>query len=263
MTVEKKIMERNRKQQCVLCVLLWLFSSLQCTIGSNRGMHSFGIDHQTHHPIIQESSEDTKPEISMGTTLVAVKYRSGVIVAADSRTSVSGYVSNRFAQKITPITSHCVVLRSGSAADTQYLAKETRYKVMERQHILGIVPSISNIAHYLRFLVYSKNFESTSASYSASLLVAGFDSDSVRPRIYSVTTSGALLEEDSFAASGSGSAYVLGYLDETLREGKELDLEEAEAICRRAIELAIYRDGSSGGVVRLVVIDANGTREIQ
>ena len=42
-------------------------------------------------------------EIDMGTTLVALKFKHGVIVGADTQTSASTYVSNRFAQKISPI----------------------------------------------------------------------------------------------------------------------------------------------------------------
>ena len=40
-------------------------------------------------------------EVSMGTTILAYRYKDGVIVAADTRTSVSGYVNNRFAAKVT------------------------------------------------------------------------------------------------------------------------------------------------------------------
>ena len=36
-------------------------------------------------------------EVSMGTTILAVRYKDGVVVGADTRTSVSGYVSNRYA----------------------------------------------------------------------------------------------------------------------------------------------------------------------
>ena len=36
-------------------------------------------------------------EVSMGTTILAVRYKDGVGVGADTRTSVSGYVSNRYA----------------------------------------------------------------------------------------------------------------------------------------------------------------------
>ena len=36
-------------------------------------------------------------EVSMGTTILAIRYKDGVVVGADTRTSVSGYVSNRYA----------------------------------------------------------------------------------------------------------------------------------------------------------------------
>jgi len=40
-------------------------------------------------------------EVSMGTTILAVRYNGGVVAGADTRTSVSGYVSNRYAAKLT------------------------------------------------------------------------------------------------------------------------------------------------------------------
>ena len=67
-------------------------------------------------------------EVNLGTTLVALKFDDGVVVGADSRTSVSGYVSNKFARKINVIVNDkdisCAVCRSGSAADTQWLCHE-------------------------------------------------------------------------------------------------------------------------------------------
>lgn len=55
----------------------------------------------------------------MGTTLIAVQFKGGVAIAADSRSAMGTYVSNRVANKITQITDYIYCCRAGSAADTQ------------------------------------------------------------------------------------------------------------------------------------------------
>ena len=63
----------------------------------------------------------------------------------------------------------------------------------------------------------------------------------------------AVGEEKGWAVDGSGSTYIWGYLDAHWKAG--MTREEAEALCVEALALAMARDGSSGGVVRLVTVD--------
>jgi 20S proteasome subunit beta 1 len=191
--------------------------------------------------------------IDMGTTLVAIKYKDGVVVAADSRTSVSGYVSNRFAHKIAPVTDHCVVLRSGSAADTQQIAEDARLTFLHRRYRYGMIPTVSQVAHWIRSVVYD-------GAGTVSLMVAGYDDNSHSAHIYSISPSGSLIEEDLFGVSGSGSTYILGYLDDRVLADRPLDEDEVVELCKRAVELAVSRDGSSGGQVGIVVINAKGKK---
>jgi len=56
--------------------------------------------------------------------------------------------------------------------------------------------------------------------------------------------------------SGSGSGFIYGYCDANFRSG--MSFEEAKAFCIRAVSLAMRRDGSSGGAIRLVKITEKG-----
>ena len=67
--------------------------------------------------------------MSTGTTLVAVEFADGVVLGADSRTSMGTYVANRVTDKLTPISSNIMACRSGSAADTQAVTDIVRYKI--------------------------------------------------------------------------------------------------------------------------------------
>lgn len=240
--------------------------------------------------------------ISMGTTILALRYKNGVIVAADTRSSVSGYVSNRFATKITFLLdpehdsylpsasaqtqtqtqddassfdnrgSTCCVCRSGSAADTQHVAEKTREQLLARQILAGSIhskPTVTHAAHVIRTTVWNN------PDLSCSLICAGYDHGLKRGIIYSITPGGTMMEEPIWAAGGSGSTYILGHLDRNypmddyFTAGKPNHetvefMEEREAVqfVKKAIQLAMSRDGSSGGFIRLYVIDQYGKREM-
>ena len=51
-------------------------------------------------------------EVSTGTTLVAVEFDGGVVLGADTRTSMGTLVTNRVTDKLTPISSHVMACRS-------------------------------------------------------------------------------------------------------------------------------------------------------
>lgn len=73
--------------------------------------------------------------------------------------------------------------------------------------------------------------------------------------MYSIPLGGSL-HKQAYAIGGSGSTYIYGFCDAHWREG----MEEAEAVdfVKRALQEAIKWDGSSGGVIRMVVLTAQG-----
>jgi hypothetical protein len=62
------------------------------------------------------------PAPHTGTTIVACRFKGGVVLGADSRVSTGTYISNRASNKIAPLSDHVYLLRSGSAADTQVIS---------------------------------------------------------------------------------------------------------------------------------------------
>jgi 20S proteasome alpha/beta subunit len=50
-------------------------------------------------PVSPDVSQELAP-VSMGTTILAVSYKGGVILGADSRTSTGSYIANRVADKV-------------------------------------------------------------------------------------------------------------------------------------------------------------------
>lgn len=65
--------------------------------------------------------------------------------------------------------------------------------------------------------------------------------------------------KQKFAIGGSGSSYIYGLMDSLYREN--MTKEECKEFCKKCISHAMARDGSSGGVIRLVVIDKDGVEK--
>jgi len=89
---------------------------------------------------------------------------------------------------------------------------------------------------------------------SAGLIIAGWD-ERHGGQVYSIPLGGSL-HKQSYAIGGSGSTYIYGYCDANWKEG----MEEQEAVnfVKGALQEAIKWDGSSGGVIRMVVLTAKG-----
>jgi 20S proteasome subunit beta 1 len=160
-----------------------------------------------------------------------------------------------------PEASTCVICRSGSAADTQHLASIIRSDLVSRQILYRIKGTVTHVASLLW------NLLSDDSSLSASLICAGYDHELARGVIYSIAPGGTVFEERMWAAGGSGSTYILGYLDTHLPKNQDDNYEkliesedEALDIVYNALCLAMDRDGSSGGFVRMYVIDRFGRR---
>ena len=74
-------------------------------------------------------------------------------------------------------------------------------------------------------------------------------------QVFSVNLGGALVERE-FTMGGSGSGFIYGYCDANFKQN--MSLEEAKQFAVTAVSLAMSRDGSSGGAIRLAVINKDG-----
>jgi len=220
---------------------------------------------------------------------MAVAYEGGVVMGADSRTSTGApavqlqtrrcsssrrrlrpsfcvrgifpssrpaagsYVANRVSDKITAIHDRIYVCRSGSAADTQAISDYVRRFISEHAIDKGTPPTIAATAKLFRTLCYNNKDR-----LLAGIIIAGV-SDAEGGVLYEVPLGGACVKQP-FSIGGSGSSYIYGYVDSAYKPG--MSKEECQELVRTAISHAMARDGSSGGVIRMVTIEKDSvTRE--
>ena len=188
-------------------------------------------------------------EISTGTTILALPFEGGVVVCADSRTSTGTYVANRVSDKLVQLSDQIYCCRSGSAADTQALTDYVHYFLSQWSLQTGRQPTVKTAAHLMRRLIYQNKDQ-----LMAGVIIAGWDPIH-GGSVYTVTLGGTCLQLP-FATGGSGSVFIAGLLDAEF--STNMGQEEARALAKKACSHAMCRDGSSGGVIRTVVITSEG-----
>ncbi|KAK2195544.1 bifunctional Proteasome beta-type subunit [Babesia duncani] len=227
-------------------------------------------------------------EVRMGTTIIAMKYGDGVILAADSRTSSGPVVVNRVARKITRILPNVFMLRSGSAADTQNISAIIRYHAQAlRQQLRTPVKDNSVESEDMQVdeneaspsgQVWSGNYDCSVRGppirslakvthnivheyrdhLTCGIILGGFDFEN-GPEIYNVAIGGTLVPIKDFIAGGSGSGYITAFLKDRYREN--MSLSDCLGLLKRAIEYAIECDNSSGGLMRAVCVSDGIVKE--
>jgi 20S proteasome subunit beta 1 len=91
---------------------------------------------------------------------------------------------------------------------------------------------------------------------SAGIIIAGYDKRN-GGQVYQIPLGGSL-HKGPYAIAGSGSSYIYGFCDANWHE--DMTEEQGVRFVKEALREAIKWDGSSGGVIRMVVLTARGAQ---
>ena len=151
--------------------------------------------------------------------------------------------------KLTYISDRIYCCRSGSAADTQAVADVVSYQVNLASVISGKPPTVKGAAATFQNILYTNR-----DGLMAGIICAGWD-ERDGGSVYTLPLGGMCVRQP-FAMGGSGSTYLFGHVDATFKPG--MTKEECFKWVAGCVTLAIERDGSSGGCVRLAAITRDG-----
>jgi len=192
-----------------------------------------------------------KGEVNLGTSIMAINFKDGVILGADSRTTTGAYIANRVTDKLTQISDTIWCCRSGSAADTQAVADIVQYYLNTYSITNNTQPTTQTAASIFQEICYNNK-----DSLSAGIIIAGYDPLN-GGQVYSIPLGGSL-HKQTYAIAGSGSTYIYGYCDANWKE--DMTEEEGIEFVKGSLKEAIKWDGSSGGVIRMVVLTGKGAQ---
>lgn len=192
-------------------------------------------------------------KFAKGTTTLAFKFNEGIIVSVDSRSTMGNYIASQTVKKVIEINPFLLGTMAGGAADCSFWERN-----------LGMQCRMFELRNKKRISVASasKLLANTMNSYrgyglSMGTMITGWDETG--PQLYYVDNDGTRLKGNIFAV-GSGSTYAYGVLDTFYR--KDLSIEEAIDLGKRAIYHATHRDAMSGGTNNLYHVTKEGWTKI-
>lgn len=182
--------------------------------------------------------------IRHGTTIVALRYSNGVIMAGDRRATTGNIIAQRDIQKVFPADEFSVIGIAGTAGLAIELVRLFQVELEHYEKIEGVTLSVDGKANRLSSLLRS-NLGLALQGLAVVPLLAGFDLHHKFGRIFSYDVTGGRYEEHDFYAVGSGSHFARG----SLKKLFSLEHNEPDAV-RAAVESlydAADDDSATGG----------------
>ena len=187
-----------------------------------------------------------------GATVVGIAYDNGVLLGADNRVTLGGFIISKTGKKTFKVTDRVGAACAGMIADMQILIKELQSYVKIRELETRKKMAPNSVAKLLSVIMFERRY----FPFITQVMLGGV-SDS-KPSIYVLDPLGSVIPDD-YAAVGSGAEIAIGVVENGYVEG--MTEAQAKELGVKAIRAAIKRDVSSGDGVDLVYITKDGLRE--
>ncbi|HEY8215764.1 MAG TPA: proteasome subunit beta [Acidimicrobiia bacterium] len=202
------------------------------------------------------------PEIRHGTTVVAIRYAGGVVLAGDRRATAGFTIASRRIEKVFPADDTSGVAIAGAAGPAVEMVRLFQTQLEHYEKIEGEGLSLEGKANQLALLVRT-NLPAAMQGFIVVPLFAGYDARRARGRVFSFDVTGGKYEELDFQANGSGGVHARNWIKAQWTERIERDA--CVDLALRALFAAADEDAATGGpdLVRRIfptvaTIDATG-----
>jgi len=204
--------------------------------------------------------------ITHGTTIVALRFAEGVIMAGDRRATAGSSIAHRAMDKVHPADRWSGVAIAGAAGFALEMVKAFQLELEHYEKLSGNVLSLEGKANMLASMV-RQNLAMAMQGMVVVPLFAGFDTRRRTGRIFTYDATGGRYEETDFHADGSGGRDART----TIKLGWTEDMERAAGIelAVQGLYEAADEDSATGGpdAVRgiyptVATITASGYQEV-
>ena len=201
------------------------------------------------------------------TTVLAARYRDGVVMMGD-RQATEGYsVAHRRMQKVFPTDNFSVVAISGTAGLAVEMVRLFQTELEHYEKIEGSRLSLDGKATYLARMV-RQQLPLAFQGLVVVPLFAGYDELEKEGRLFTFDAVGGRYEEHDFGATGSGSREAKSYLRN--RYGGDLEEADALSLVMEALVAAAEQDVATAGpdprreiYPTVVTVTADGYTELE
>ncbi|HEU4684670.1 MAG TPA: proteasome subunit beta [Nitrospira sp.] len=192
-----------------------------------------------------ESPRHTAPvTVPQATTVLALKYQNGVIIAGDRRATEGFQIADRRIEKVFKIDDYSAMAIAGAAGPCVEMAKLFQTELEHYEKLEGVQLSCEGKANKLGQMVKA-NLPMVFQGLVVMPIYVGYDLKRSEGRIFKYDLAGGRYEESDYHAIGSGGKDARN----TMREHYKKGLPEQDAL--KVVLLALYNaaedDVGTGG----------------
>ncbi|HVE95173.1 MAG TPA: proteasome subunit beta [Acidimicrobiales bacterium] len=179
-----------------------------------------------------------------GTTICALRYVDGVVMAGDRRATAGTDIAHRGVEKVFPADRHSGVAIAGSAGMAIEMVKLFQVQLEHYEKLNGNPLSLEGKANQLAQMIRA-HLPMAMQGFVIVPLFAGFDTRRSIGRIFTYDPTGGRYEEADFNATGSGGRDART----TIKLGWNPNMDRAAAIelAVQALYEAADEDSATGG----------------
>ncbi len=193
---------------------------------------------------VNGATAGSRIEAPHGTTVVALTYPGGVVMAGDRRATMGNIIAQRDIEKVFQADEWSCVGIAGTAGIAVEMVRLFQVELEHYEKIEGVTLSVEGKANRLSLMLRG-NLGLAMQGLAVVPLFAGYDPESEGGRIFSYDVTGGRYEEHRHHGVGSGSMFARGSLKKLWRE--DLSARDAVSVAIEALFDAADDDSATGG----------------
>ena len=218
-------------------------------------------------PDLMPQTDLTAPvEVPEGTTVLALRFKDGVIVAGDRRATEGFQIAHRSIEKVFAADDMSAVAIAGAAGPAVEMVRLFQTELEHYEKVEGERLSLEGKANKLSQMIRA-NLPAAMQGLVVVPLFAGYDEARGEGRIFKYDVTGGRYEEDDYHATGSGGKDARSSLKKRFKP--DLSHDEAIKIAIEALFDAADEDVGTGGpdlmrgiFPNVVSINQTGNQEV-
>lgn len=223
------------------------------------------LEHRGLAPTWQFDSvpKDAIPE---ATTVLALTWADGVLMAGDRRATAGNVIAHRRVRKVYPADEYSAVAISGTAGMAVELIKLFQTELEHYEKIEGSRLSLEGKANFLARMIRG-NLALAFQGLVVIPLFCGFDETEGAGRLFSFDVVGGRYDELSYATTGSGGSEAKAFMKSEWEPN--LDRAAALSMAVEALVSAAEEDAATGGpdlkrniYPNVVMVTSEGVEEV-
>jgi proteasome beta subunit len=214
------------------------------------GSPGFGVDPSfmnllgTRDASLPPAAPQPAIPVPHGTTVLALKFEGGVIMAGDRRATEGFSIADERIEKVFPADDYSAVAIAGAAGQATEIVKLFQTELEHYEKVQGDRLSLEGKANRLAQMI-RQNFPMALQGLVVVPLFGGYDERRGDGRLFRYDATGGRWEEEDFLATGSGGKSAKATLKKRWRP--DLSRQDAVRIGVEALRDASEEDVATGG----------------